>query len=56
MQSILQFADFDTILNCKIAFHGLKIHCEKWTELDALLKEKKTPEYSCLRARVDHYN
>jgi hypothetical protein len=38
---MMQFVDSDTSLNCKIAFRGLKIRCEKWIKLDALSREKK---------------
>jgi hypothetical protein len=37
-QYLSRFVDFDTSLCCRSAFHGLKIHCGKWNELDTLLR------------------
>jgi hypothetical protein len=39
LQHLLRFVDLDTSLCCRSAFHGLKIHCGKWSELDTLLQE-----------------
>jgi hypothetical protein len=44
LQHLLRFVDLDTSLCCKSAFHGLRIQCEKWSELDILLRENNIHE------------
>jgi hypothetical protein len=39
LQYLLQFIDLDTSLCCRSAFYKLRIHCEKWNELDILLRK-----------------
>jgi hypothetical protein len=41
MRYVLQFVDFDTGLNYKIAFYELKVYCEKRIELGTLLQRGK---------------
>jgi hypothetical protein len=42
LQHLLQFVDLDTSLRCRSAFHGLRIQCKKWSELDTLLQGNDT--------------